>query len=351
MTPAEHHLGDRLAALVDGELGHDARERVLAHLATCRSCKAEADEQRRLKNVFADTAPPPPSEGLLARLQGLPAGGTPMRPDGWSDPGDPDQGPGGTGAEASADAGDRGGLPTARTGARSPWDFDYLPVSRGGSRSALGPHRGFRIHESDREERAERSASRGRRLAFAAAGAFSLAALAIGGAFTTGAAGGPSVASGDRADTSAGPVRSASPGGAGRDGRRRAERGGEQRARVAGVLSASAAASLSSAAFSAGGAGSSPARGDRSTGAPPALAPQSSPLLSTAARSSGALLRPGGQLPGSALATPAPGPEGWSSQWTTSPSRESSTEAVPLGAASVRTPTASPAASAAPPGP
>ncbi|MCW8220014.1 zf-HC2 domain containing protein, partial [Streptomyces griseolus] len=28
-TPAEQHLGDRLAALVDGELKHDARERVL----------------------------------------------------------------------------------------------------------------------------------------------------------------------------------------------------------------------------------------------------------------------------------------------------------------------------------
>ncbi|MER5782063.1 zf-HC2 domain-containing protein, partial [Streptomyces mobaraensis] len=33
--------GARLAALVDGELGHDARERVLAHLATCWTCKAE----------------------------------------------------------------------------------------------------------------------------------------------------------------------------------------------------------------------------------------------------------------------------------------------------------------------
>ncbi|HCA87970.1 MAG TPA: hypothetical protein DEQ61_22410, partial [Streptomyces sp.] len=73
-SSAEQHLGDHLAALVDGELGHDLRERVLAHLATCGRCKAEADEQRRLKNVFARTAPPPPSEGLLARLQGLPGG-------------------------------------------------------------------------------------------------------------------------------------------------------------------------------------------------------------------------------------------------------------------------------------
>ena len=73
-TPAEQHLGDRLAALVDGELNHDARERVLSHLATCAKCKAEADAQRNLKNVFAQAAPPPPSETFLARLQGLSGG-------------------------------------------------------------------------------------------------------------------------------------------------------------------------------------------------------------------------------------------------------------------------------------
>ncbi|WP_312038348.1 anti-sigma factor family protein, partial [Streptomyces galbus] len=74
---AEQHLGDRLSALVDGELGHDARERVLAHVATCPKCKAEVDAQRRLKDVFAAVAPPTPSESFLARLQGLPAGGDP----------------------------------------------------------------------------------------------------------------------------------------------------------------------------------------------------------------------------------------------------------------------------------
>lgn len=69
---ADQHLGDRLSALVDGELGHESRDRVLAHLVTCAKCKAEADAQRRLKNVFAEVAPPPPSESFLARLQGLP---------------------------------------------------------------------------------------------------------------------------------------------------------------------------------------------------------------------------------------------------------------------------------------
>ncbi|MET8974562.1 zf-HC2 domain-containing protein [Streptomyces sp. NPDC004539] len=77
---AEQHLGDRLSALVDGELGHDARERVLAHVATCPKCKAEVDEQRRLKSVFSEVAPPAPSESFLARLQGLPGGGGPEGP-------------------------------------------------------------------------------------------------------------------------------------------------------------------------------------------------------------------------------------------------------------------------------
>lgn len=53
----ESHLGDRLAELVDGELGADARERVLAHLATCTKCKAEADTQRRIRNVFTEVEP------------------------------------------------------------------------------------------------------------------------------------------------------------------------------------------------------------------------------------------------------------------------------------------------------
>ena len=43
------HLGERVAALADGELAHPARERALAHLAPCDACRAEVDGQRRLK--------------------------------------------------------------------------------------------------------------------------------------------------------------------------------------------------------------------------------------------------------------------------------------------------------------
>ncbi|MFI1395176.1 anti-sigma factor family protein [Streptomyces sp. NPDC020681] len=168
-TPAEQHLGDRLAALVDGELTHDSRDRVLAHLATCPKCKAEADAQRRLKDVFAQTAPPPPSEGLLARLQGLPAG--PGEDDGRGGPFD-----GGRITDAVFGALN----PSAgRRGDSRSETFGYVPE---GAHAALLPSSGgFRIHEVGRTE-AERSPWRGRRFAFAAASAVSFAAIALGGA-------------------------------------------------------------------------------------------------------------------------------------------------------------------------
>ncbi|WP_435867441.1 zf-HC2 domain-containing protein [Streptomyces xanthophaeus] len=144
-SPAEQHLGDRLAALVDGELKHDARERVLAHLATCAKCKAEADAQRRLKTMFVESAPPPLSAGLLARLQGLPGAG----PEGPSGP----LGPSGPAETAGPD-------PLA--------SFAYaLPTA-----ARPQQEEGFRIHEVGRPRR---------RFAFVAAGAVSLAALALGG--------------------------------------------------------------------------------------------------------------------------------------------------------------------------
>ncbi|GGO34295.1 MULTISPECIES: anti-sigma factor family protein [Streptomyces] len=173
---AEQHLGDRLAALVDGELGHDARERVLAHLATCPKCKTEADAQRRLKSVFAQSAPPPPSESFLARLQSLPGAGAddigqsggPRTPvdDGFA-----------TGSSESTGL-PHGGVFSTRGGRAEPF-VGYVPS---GAHAAVLPSegRGFRIHDVGRPE-AERSVWLGRRFAFAAAGAVSLAAIALGG--------------------------------------------------------------------------------------------------------------------------------------------------------------------------
>lgn len=233
LTPVEQHLGDRLAALVDGELGHDARERVLSHLATCWSCKAEADAQRRLKNVFADTAPPPPSDGLLARLQGLPAGGA----------AGPGSGSGTLGGPEGTDDQDGGPMPGVLRRVRSPLAFDYLPAGSGVS--ALTPDRGFPIH---RVHEVERTHSRGRRFAFVAAGAFSVAALALSGPLNTGSAGGSPVAAGERGGASAGPARTTAPtAAADRDGRRRGNSGGDagqQQAAAAPPQSATASSSV-----------------------------------------------------------------------------------------------------------
>ncbi|MGQ4379917.1 anti-sigma factor [Streptomyces sp. SAS_267] len=193
-TPAEQHLGDRLSALVDGELGHESRDRVLAHLATCAKCKAEADAQRRLKNVFAEMAPPPPSESFLARLQGLPGGG---------DSDSPRLNGGGFG----------GGLPGGSTGHGLPGvfgmrgePFGYVPAGPHGDVLPPDPGRGFRIHDVSRHE-AERSASRGLRFAFVAAGAVSLAAVALGGV-TTGLPGDTDARGGAGAGSNVTPSRS-----------------------------------------------------------------------------------------------------------------------------------------------
>jgi putative zinc finger protein len=197
-APAEQHLGDRLAAFVDGELTDDSRDRVLAHLATCPQCKAAAAEQRRLKRVIAASELPAISAGLLARLQELPgmgSGGSPGRGDPWEPPGGAGR-PGPVADEAGSGdepAGlfDGGLLGSGPLGSNR---LSYLGPARDLLVPAGSWSRGFRIHEPAARAAAAAApepaaahpaaaaASRGRRFAFAAAGAFSLAAIAIGGA-------------------------------------------------------------------------------------------------------------------------------------------------------------------------
>jgi hypothetical protein len=185
-APAEQHLGDRLAAFVDGELTDDGRDRVLAHLATCTQCKAAAAEQRRLKRVIAGSELPAISAGLLARLQSLPGmdaqdgPGGPTRPQGVSadEAGGTQQrrGPfdgGFFGARPTLPDSDLSGSGLAGPGAVPREEFSFLGPAADLLPTGDTRGRGFRIHDST---------SRGRRFAFAAAGAFSLAAIAIGSA-------------------------------------------------------------------------------------------------------------------------------------------------------------------------
>jgi anti-sigma factor RsiW len=74
------HLGDRLAAFVDAELPHDARDRVLAHLTVCAECRAAADAERLVKAALAAIQGPRPSEDLTRRLLALAEPGEPMPP-------------------------------------------------------------------------------------------------------------------------------------------------------------------------------------------------------------------------------------------------------------------------------
>lgn len=64
-------LGDRLTALVDGELDHDGRDRALAHLAGCDGCRAEAEALRRLKRRLYALKEHPVGGDLLGRLYAM----------------------------------------------------------------------------------------------------------------------------------------------------------------------------------------------------------------------------------------------------------------------------------------
>jgi anti-sigma factor RsiW len=78
------HLGDRVAALVDGQLGHVERERVFAHLTRCAACRAEAGEQRALKSRLHLDVPAP--GGLEGRLLAVGAAEAPAWPGGGAGP-------------------------------------------------------------------------------------------------------------------------------------------------------------------------------------------------------------------------------------------------------------------------
>ena len=61
------HLGDRLSALVDGELDGAERDRAYAHLAGCEPCRIEAAELRALKRKLSTLLPRAPAEAAMTR--------------------------------------------------------------------------------------------------------------------------------------------------------------------------------------------------------------------------------------------------------------------------------------------
>ena len=57
---AVNHLGARVSALVDGQLGHSERDRALAHVAHCATCREAVDAERTVKALLASSAVPTP---------------------------------------------------------------------------------------------------------------------------------------------------------------------------------------------------------------------------------------------------------------------------------------------------
>ena len=75
------HLGDRLSALVDGELGGAELDRAHAHLAGCEPCRTEAAELRALKKKLRGLMDGAPAEAAMTRrLIALTGPGGPMPP-------------------------------------------------------------------------------------------------------------------------------------------------------------------------------------------------------------------------------------------------------------------------------
>ncbi len=65
------HLGQRLSALIDGELDGSERERVLLHMARCGSCRDEVAALRMLKRRMTGLGEAAAGAGLTGRLMRL----------------------------------------------------------------------------------------------------------------------------------------------------------------------------------------------------------------------------------------------------------------------------------------
>src|ERR1700732_4863850 len=75
------HLGDRLSALVDGELDGAELDRAHAHLARCEQCRTEAAELRALKQKLRALMTGAPAEAAMTRrLIAMTGPGGPMPP-------------------------------------------------------------------------------------------------------------------------------------------------------------------------------------------------------------------------------------------------------------------------------
>lgn len=76
------HLGEKVSALVDGQLSLEATERAHAHLACCRPCRDLVEGERQMKARLSCLPAPELGADLVGRLLALggPSGPLPPRP-------------------------------------------------------------------------------------------------------------------------------------------------------------------------------------------------------------------------------------------------------------------------------
>ncbi|GGL10356.1 anti-sigma factor family protein [Planomonospora parontospora] len=74
------HLGERVSALVDGELNHHERDRALSHLTFCADCRAEVDAVRALKSRLRSLDGPSMPTDLTVSLLRMAEPGGPLPP-------------------------------------------------------------------------------------------------------------------------------------------------------------------------------------------------------------------------------------------------------------------------------
>ncbi|WP_435107534.1 zf-HC2 domain-containing protein [Nocardiopsis synnemataformans] len=182
-----NHLGERLSALIDGELGPVDHESALIHLAKCESCRFEADMMRRLKRRLHGLCEPEPDMDFMGRLTSL------SRDHGPSDRGPSGPSVGGNGFGSSPPLGSSrplGGFPGGALATAPPVPGGTPPATGTGAPATGGPDasRPERAAGSERRRRGDRLADLfptfpgGR---YAVAG-FAVATALLGSAFVAG---------------------------------------------------------------------------------------------------------------------------------------------------------------------
>jgi hypothetical protein len=161
------HLGDRAAALVDGQLSPESAERATAHLAACRPCRDLVELERLTKARLSALCGPDPTADFVGRLLAMGGPSGPLPPRRGHVPGTPRPRP------VSLPEPHRSGVQVLRRAGRAERQPMPRDVARPGPRRESVP--------SNRPSGRSRVAVRPSRLAVAVFGAMSVVGVGVAG--------------------------------------------------------------------------------------------------------------------------------------------------------------------------